>query len=67
MVEAYRNLKRYLGLPQCTIRVPMLWFRGPIQPHAGSHPAHVWLVDVYPTLGEAIGAPVPPGVQGHSL
>jgi arylsulfatase A-like enzyme len=63
----YGLYRKGLALPQCTIRVPMLWFGGPVQPHAGSHPAHVSLVDLFPTVCEAVGAPIPPGVQGRSL
>jgi arylsulfatase A-like enzyme len=63
----YGLYRKGLALPQCTIRVPMLWFGGPVRPHAGSHPAHVSLVDLFPTVCEAVGAPIPPGVQGRSL
>ena len=63
----YGLYRKGLALPQCTIRIPMLWFGGPIQPHPGAHPAHVSIVDLFPTICEAIGAPIPPGVQGRSL
>ncbi len=63
----YGLYRKGLALPQCTIRIPMLWFGGPIQPHQGGHPAHVSIVDLFPTICEAIGAPIPPGVQGRSL
>lgn len=63
----YGLYRKGLALPQCTIRVPMLWFGASVQPHAGHHPAHVSIVDLFPTLCEAIGAPIPAGVQGRSL
>ncbi|MGN6324404.1 sulfatase family protein [Pseudolysinimonas sp.] len=33
----------------------------------GAHPAHVSLADLMPTLCEAIGTPIPAGVQGRSI
>lgn len=59
--------RKGLALPECTIRIPMFWFGGPIQPYPGYHPAAVSITDVFPTICEAIGASVPPGVQGRSL
>lgn len=63
----YGLFRKGLALPQCTIRIPMFWFGGRIQPHHGNHPAHVSIADVFPTLCEAIDAPIPAGVQGRSL
>jgi arylsulfatase A-like enzyme len=63
----YGLYRKGLGLPQCAIRVPMLWLGGGIAPRPQSHPAHVSLVDIFPTLCEATGAPIPQGVQGRSL
>ncbi len=63
----YGLFRKGLGLPQCSIRVPMLWFGGPLPARGAAHPAHVSLVDILPTLCEAAGAEIPPGVQGRSL
>ncbi|MCO6449909.1 MAG: sulfatase-like hydrolase/transferase [Caldilineales bacterium] len=63
----YGLYRKGLALPECTIRVPMLWFGGAIQPNSGSHPAHVSISDVFPTLCEASGIAIPTGVQGRSL
>jgi arylsulfatase A-like enzyme len=49
------------------MRIPMLWSGPGIAPSPDAHPAHVSLVDVLPTLCEAVGAPIPAGVQGRSL
>jgi arylsulfatase A-like enzyme len=45
----------------------MLWFGAGIAPQPQGHPAHVSLVDLLPTLCEAVRAPIPAGVQGRSL
>ena len=63
----YGLYRKGLGLPQCSIRVPMIWLGGGIAPRPQGHPAHVSLVDVFPTICEAVGAPIPQGVQGRSL
>ncbi|MGQ9629497.1 MAG: sulfatase family protein [bacterium] len=63
----YGLYRKGLGLPQCSIRIPMFWFGGPIRPHQGYHPAHVSIVDVFPTLCEALGVGIPECVQGRSL
>jgi arylsulfatase A-like enzyme len=59
--------RKGLALPQSSIRVPMLWLGGGVAKLPGSHPAHVSIADVYPTLCDAIGVSIPPGVQGRSL
>jgi len=63
----YGLYRKGLALPECSIRIPMFWFGGPIRPHPDYHPAHVSICDVFPTICEAVGAPIPPGVQGRSL
>jgi len=63
----YGLYRKGLALPQCTIRIPMFWFGGPIQPCWGYHPAHVSITDVLPTLCEALNVSIPKGVQGRSL
>lgn len=53
------------GLPECLTRVPMIW-RGPgIASQAPQ--AHVSLVDIFPTICEALGLHMPDGIQGRSL
>lgn len=55
------------GLSESLCRIPMI-FRGPgVVPGQGPHPAHVQLVDLFPTICEWIGVPIPHGVQGRSL
>ncbi|MGD8240248.1 MAG: sulfatase-like hydrolase/transferase [Armatimonadota bacterium] len=66
-VGEYGLIRKGPGISERLIRVPLL-FTGPgvvagEQPHA----AHVSIVDIMPTLCEAIGAPLPEGVQGRSL
>jgi arylsulfatase A-like enzyme len=63
----YGLYRKGLALPQCTIRIPMLWFGGAIQTCTECHSAHVSVTDVFPTLCEALGVPIPEGVQGRSL
>ena len=59
--------KKGVDLPECLVRIPMYW-RGPgIQADRIDHPAFVSTTDVMPTLCEAIGVPIPEGVQGRSL
>lgn len=66
-VGEYGLLRKGPELPEALVRIP-LSFTGPgIQPSQGAHPAHVSIVDVMPTLCEAVGADLPDGVQGRSL
>ncbi len=64
----YGLQRKGVGLPECLVRVPLI-FCGPgivAGAPAGSD-AHVSLVDVMPTLCEALGIELPYGVQGRSL
>ena len=54
-------------LPEALIRIPFFAVGPGISPHSGPHPAHVSTVDLMPTICEAIGVPLPDGVQGRSL
>lgn len=54
------------GLPECLIRVPML-FTGPGIAARDNATDFVSLVDIFPTICETIGSPIPTGVQGRSL
>ncbi|MFD1511911.1 sulfatase [Halomarina rubra] len=55
------------GLPESTTRVPLVVAGSDINRSKGPHPDHVSLVDVLPTLCEALGVDSPPGVQGRSF
>jgi arylsulfatase A-like enzyme len=63
----YGLFRKGLALPECCNRIPMFWYGRPVQAYAGRHPAFVSIADVFPTMCEAIGAEIPPGVQGRSL
>jgi len=66
-VGEYGLIRKGAGLPEVLTRIP-LQFAGPgITARAEPCEAHVSIVDVMPTLCEAIGAPIPEGVQGRSL
>ncbi len=66
-VGEYGLIKKGPELPECLTRIP-LQFTGPgIVARPDAHPAHVSIVDIMPTLCEAIGAELPEGVQGRSL
>ncbi|MCC2684316.1 MAG: sulfatase-like hydrolase/transferase [Paenibacillaceae bacterium] len=66
-VGEYGLIRKGAELPDILMRVP-LFFVGPgIQASSHPHAAHVSLVDVFPTLCEAIGTSLPRGVQGRSL
>jgi arylsulfatase A-like enzyme len=53
------------GLPEVLTRIPMVWSGWNIRPRKLD--AFVSTADVLPTLCEALGARIPPGVQGRSL
>lgn len=66
-VGEYGLLRKGPELPEVLTRIP-LQFCGPqIQPQIEANTAHVSLVDIFSTLCDAIGAPVPIGVQGRNL
>ncbi|HET6428789.1 MAG TPA: sulfatase-like hydrolase/transferase [Phycisphaerae bacterium] len=66
-VGEYGLVRKGPEVPECLMRVPM-FVNGPgIAGGAGPHPAHVSIVDIFPTLCEMIGAAMPDGVQGRSL
>ena len=63
----YGLQRKGVGLPECLVRVP-LFFCGPgIMPNRIPRDDFVSLVDIMPTLCEAMGAEIPYGVQGRSL
>ena len=66
-VGEYGLVRKGPEMPECLMRVPLL-FAGPgIVACPRPHAAHVSIADIMPTLCEAVGAPLPPGVQGRSL
>ncbi|HTM77591.1 MAG TPA: sulfatase-like hydrolase/transferase, partial [Devosia sp.] len=54
------------GLPECLVRVPLI-IRGPGIDASLNETDFVSLVDIFPTLCEAVGQDIPFGVQGRSL
>jgi arylsulfatase A-like enzyme len=63
----YGLMRKGVELPECLVRIPMVWCGRGIRGGEQHHPAHVSIADVMPTLCEAAGVPMPPGVQGRSL
>lgn len=63
----YGLQRKGVGLPECLIRVPLVFVGPGIEPSAPGRDEFVSLVDIMPTLCEAIGAEIPYGVQGRSL
>jgi arylsulfatase A-like enzyme len=53
------------GLPEVLTRIPMVWSGWGIRPQKLD--AFVSTADVLPTICEAMGLAIPPGVQGRSL
>lgn len=62
----YGLMKKGAGIAESITRVPMVWFGSGIARH-GLREDCVSLVDVFPTICEAMGAEIPMGVQGRSL
>ncbi|MGI8912336.1 MAG: sulfatase family protein [Chloroflexota bacterium] len=63
----YGLQRKGAGLPECLVRVPLLLTGPGIVSRQAPLPEFVSLVDLMPTLCEALGAPIPYGVQGRSL
>lgn len=66
-VGEYGLMKKGVGLSDAVARIPMQWTGPGIRQSASPSNAHVSLIDVFPTVCEIIGAPIPMGVQGRSL
>jgi arylsulfatase A-like enzyme len=66
-VGEYGLIRKGPEMPEALIRVPMFFTGARVRSDRGPHPAHVSITDVLPTLCEALGVPIPPGVQGRSL
>ncbi|MBM4046907.1 MAG: sulfatase [Planctomycetes bacterium] len=66
-VGEYGLMRKGPEMPEALMRIP-LFFVGPgVTSRPEPHPTHVSIVDILPTLCEALGVPLPPGVQGRSL
>ncbi len=66
-VGEYGLMRKGAEVPELLMRIP-LFFVGPgIRARPDPHDAHVSIVDLLPTLCEATGLELPPGVQGRSL
>lgn len=66
-VGEYGLMRKGAELPEVLVRIP-LFFTGPgIGASAEPHGDHVSIVDLLPTLCEAVGIEPPSGVQGRSL
>jgi len=63
----YGLQRKGVGLPECLIRIPFVLSGAGVVPRLANHQDHVSLVDVMPTLCEALGIATPYGVQGRSL
>jgi arylsulfatase A-like enzyme len=66
-VGEYGLVRKGPELPECLTRIPMFFVGPGITASARPHPAHVSIVDIMPTLCEALGQALPVGVQGRSL
>ena len=62
----YGLQRKGVGLPECLVRVPLL-FAGPGVQNGALRDEFVSLIDVMPTLCEMTGSEIPYGVQGRSL
>lgn len=66
-VGQYGLMRKGVGLPEATTRIPM-FFNGPgVTPSEEAQDAHVSLVDVMPTICDIVDMEIPPGTQGRSL
>ena len=66
-VGEYGLMRKGAGVPDVLMRIPMIWTGPGIVDNYGRSAAHVSIVDVFPTICEAIGVEIPEGVQGRSL
>lgn len=63
----YGLARKGVGLPESLVRIPMVWSGWGIRPKGSATSAFVSNADLLPTFCEALGAPIPHGVQGRSL
>ena len=66
-VGEYGLMRKGPEMPEALMRIPLLVAGPGVVSGEGASAAHVSIVDLMPTACEAIGAPLPPGVQGRSL
>ena len=66
-VGDYGLQRKGVGLPECLIRVPLIVCGPGVVAQPANANDHVSLVDVMPTLCEALDLETPYGVQGRSL
>lgn len=65
-VGDYGLQRKGAGMPECLMRIPLI-LAGPGIEVADNDRDFVSLVDIVPTLCEAVGADIPLGIQGRSL
>ncbi len=63
----YGLARKGVGMPECLTRIPMVWSGPGIRHTAVGESAFVSMVDLFPTLCEAMNTEIPHGVQGRSL
>ena len=66
-VGDYGLMRKGVDLPEATTRIPFSVTGPGVQSRRDPHDAHVSIVDVLPTLCDALDLPLPEGVQGQSL
>jgi arylsulfatase A-like enzyme len=77
-VGEYGLVRKGPEVPEVLMRVPMIWNGPGVRSGLGPgsrrgdigrepHPAHVSIIDIFPTLCEAVGVDLPEGVQGRSV
>ena len=66
-VGDYGLMRKGPEMPEDLMRIPFFVTGPGIRADSRPHPAFVSLIDVMPTICEAIAAPIPAGVQGRSL
>ncbi|MFC5835913.1 sulfatase-like hydrolase/transferase [Nonomuraea insulae] len=66
-VGEYGLVRKGAEISDILARIPLLVNGDQVTARPDAHDAHVSLADLMPTLCEAIGWPLPPGVQGRSL
>ena len=63
----YGLMRKGVENPECLIRIPMVFWGRMLKGGQPHHPAQVSISDVFPTICEAAGIPIPRGAQGRSL
>ncbi len=66
-VGEYGLIRKGPELPEVLVRIPLIIFGPGIRVRGKNLDDHVSIVDIMPTLCDAIGVQVPKGVQGRSL